>query len=397
MKRNPKKSMKNYYLMHKNNECGIISIDELTGSFKKYIDNGHGFSPFLNNATNQNMAKWWEMRSIPANRETIRKLINSLEVTTSEEYLAKNLALSVTDTYWIKPIDADLDYEDLNFFNLKRYNEGKIPYHNATSYSPNASLGGQMDKFWDLNHKKPILVKESYRSYGQQAINEVFATEIHGRLNVVPFVKYTCEDNNMGGVNCKCESFTSKDVELISAYEIVASQKVSNDTNMYNSFIDICAQNGIDKDEIQTFMDYQTMTDFLISNTDEHLMNFGVLRDANTMKLISPAPIYDSGNSMFYSETGSTPFSRVELLERKITSFYDTEEKMLKNVKNRHLIDMEVLPLPDEVKDFYIENGLREERADFISTNYANKYIMLNEFINGKTISLYNEKKKSSK
>lgn len=31
------------------------------------------------------------------------------------------------------------------------YNEGKIPYHNATSYDYNASLGGQMEKYWDLD------------------------------------------------------------------------------------------------------------------------------------------------------------------------------------------------------------------------------------------------------
>lgn len=35
------------------------------------------------------------------------------------------------------------------------------------------------------------------------------------------------------------------------------------------------------------------LTDFVISNTDEHLLNFGVLRDADTMKLIGPAPIFD--------------------------------------------------------------------------------------------------------
>ena len=59
-------------------------------------------------------------------------------------------------------------------------------------------------------------------------------------------------------------------------------------------------------------MDYQTLTDFVISNTDEHLVNFGVLRNADTMKLIGPAPIYDSGNSMFYNEDRLIPYSRVE-------------------------------------------------------------------------------------
>ena len=69
--------------------------------------------------------------------------------------------------------------------------DGKIPYHNETSYDPNASLGGQMEKYWDLSGEQPILVKESYRFWGQQSINEVFATFVHElQKTYVPFVKY---------------------------------------------------------------------------------------------------------------------------------------------------------------------------------------------------------------
>ena len=33
------------------------------------------------------------------------------------------------------------------------YSDGKVPYYNATSYDPNASLGGQLEKYWDLENK----------------------------------------------------------------------------------------------------------------------------------------------------------------------------------------------------------------------------------------------------
>ncbi|SFT62742.1 hypothetical protein SAMN02910301_2223 [Lachnospiraceae bacterium XBD2001] len=387
--------MTNYILMHKNNECGIISIDEEIGKLSKYVPIDEKYAPFLGNTTNENMRRWWEMRSIPASRETIKTLIHSLEVVNAEEYLAKNLALSVTDTYWIKPLDANLHYEDINFFCLKQYNEGKIPYHNVTSYDPNASLGGQMEKYWDLNHDVPVLVKEAYKYFGQQAINEVFATWIHECLNQgIPYVKYTALRNEAGGIDCRCNAFTSKDVEFISAYEVLSSQKVSTDTNMYQAFIDICDENGLDKLSVRDFLDYQTLTDFLISNTDEHMMNFGILRNANTMELIGPAPIFDSGNSMFYSDLKNVPFTRAELLERKITSFYSAEEKMLKNITNRSLT-IDALPTPSEVKEFYIKHDTPENRADLIATNYGTKYQMLKEFITGKTISLYDEKRRA--
>ena len=43
------------------------------------------------------------------------------------------------------------------------------------------------------------------------------------------------------------------------------------------------------------------MTDYLFSNVDRHLNNIGILRDPNSLKFIDFAPIFDSGNSMFYN------------------------------------------------------------------------------------------------
>ncbi len=389
--------MNDMILMHKNEPCGILSIDDITGKFSGYTDNGNKLSPYLGNTDLKKMKIWWESRAIPGSRETIKKLINSLEVITPEDYLAKNLALSITDTYWIKPVDAEINYTDINLFGLRKYNEEKIPYHNATSYDPNASLGGQMEKYWDLSADYPVLVKESYKAEGQQAVNELFASKIHSIQNSsIAFTNYSISPMFNGGIESRCKAFTSPDIEFISAYEIISSQKFSNNLSMYDAYINICSANGLDREQMQDFMDYQTLTDFVISNTDEHLANFGVLRDANTMKLLGPAPIFDSGNSMFFSDLKKTPFTRAELLERKITSFYKTEEKMLKQVKNKKIVKSDLLPSPDNVADFYKENGIREDRAELIAKNYANKCVMLQEFQHGKIISLYNEKQSAA-
>ena len=390
--------MATYYLMHKNNRCGIIEIDDISGSVTGYKDDGNGLSPYLGNAELDSIKRWWMNRAIPANRETIHSLINRFEVASREDYLAKNLALSVTDTYWICPIDSSLTYDDINFFKLREYNEGIIPYHNSSSYDPNASLGGQMDKYWDLNGNVPVLVKESYRYFGQQSINEVFASNVYAlQNNDIAFVRYDCEDTEDGGKRCRCRAFTSGDIELVSAYEITCSEKTSNNKSDYDSYIDLCVSNGIDKDLIREFMDYQTAMDFIISNTDEHLYNFGVLRDANSMKLLGPAPIFDSGNSMFYADLMKRPFTRTEMLEREVTSFYKKEEKLLKQIKNKMLVKMDLLPSPEETEDFYSKNGIPESRARIIAQNYMVKLQMFREFQQGKTISLYNEKNSTIK
>lgn len=381
-----------YSLMHKNDKCGTILFDENIGRITEYHDDRNGLSPYLGNCDIKKIQKWWEMRAVPASRATMQQVINNANCLNTEVYLAKNLGLSMTDTYWIKPSGIDLSFDNVKFANLAAYSHGKIPYHNATSYDPNASLGGQMEKYWDLMHKTPILVKESYKYYGQQSINEVFASIVHSRQpSNVEFVRYTAEMTEDRGVQCKCPAFTSENIELLSAYEMVESRKIQNSQALYDEYINICVENGIDYNQIQEFMDYQTMTDFLITNTDEHLLNFGVLRDPNTMKLIGPAPIFDSGNSMFYSDGRKTPYTRAGILDIPITSFYKREEKLLGKVKNKTAVDLNSIPSAGEVKELYANAGIPEEKADVISKNYDTKAKMLSEFQRGKTISLYKE------
>lgn len=382
-----------YILMHKNDKCGTILFDENIGRITEYHDDRNGLSPYLGNCDIKKIQKWWEMRAVPASRATMQQVINNANCLNTEVYLAKNLGLSMTDTYWIKPSGIDLSFDNVKFANLAAYSHGKIPYHNATSYDPNASLGGQMEKYWDLMHKTPILVKESYKYYGQQSINEVFASIIHDRQHSgVDFVKYTAEMTEDRGIQCKCPAFTSENIELLSAYEIVESRKIQNSQALYDEYINICVENDIDYEQIQEFMDYQTMTDFLITNTDEHLLNFGVLRDPNTMNLIGPAPIFDSGNSMFYSDGRKAPYTRAGILDIPITSFYKREEKLLGKVKNKNVVDLNSIPSAGEVKELYANAGIPEEKADIISKNYDTKAKMLSEFQRGKTISLYKEK-----
>lgn len=382
-----------YSLMHKNDKCGTILFDENIGRITEYHDDRNGLSPYLGNCDIKKIQKWWEMRAVPVSRATMQQVINNANCLNTEVYLAKNLGLSMTDTYWIKPSGIDLSFDNVKFANLAAYSHGKIPYHNATSYDPNASLGGQMEKYWDLMHKTPILVKESYKYYGQQSINEVFASIVHSRQpSNVEFVRYTAEMTEDRGVQCKCPAFTSENIELLSAYEMVESRKIQNSQALYDEYINICVENGIDYNQIQEFMDYQTMTDFLITNTDEHLLNFGVLRDPNTMKLIGPAPIFDSGNSMFYSDGRKTPYTRAGILDIPITSFYKREEKLLGKVKNKTAVDLNSIPSAGEVKELYANAGIPEEKANVISKNYDTKAKMLSEFQRGKTISLYKEK-----
>ena len=388
--------MSQYALMHKNDVCGSLIIDDETGTLKIYKDNGSGLSPFLGNADTRRMKHWWEGRAVPASRKMMQEVLKQAGCTNTKMYLAKNLALSMTDSYWIRPLDMDVKYEDVKLSSMNPFSDNKVPYHNATSYDSNAALGGQMEKYWDIETQFPTLVKESYKYFGQQAINEAFATYLHDlQETTIPYVPYLAGHTEDNGLYCRCDAFTNDSVELVSAYEVIEGSKLQNDKSLYDNYIRICAKFGIEAQEISDFMDYQTLTDFIISNTDEHLGNFGILRDSNTMQYLGPAPIYDSGNSMFFKES-STVHTRLSLLQQPITSFYDSEEKMVKNIKNRQLVNIDLLPTVEETIALYTSYGFPEERAITIANNYALKVDMTYEFENGATISMYHERQKES-
>ena len=387
-------AMSQYAFMHKNDVCGSLMIDDETGALKIYKDNGSGLSPFLGNADTKRMKHWWEGRAVPASRKMMQEVLKQAGCTNTKMYLAKNLALSMTDSYWIRPLDMDVKYEDVKLSNLNPFSDNKVPYHNATSYDANASLGGQMEKYWDIGTKPPVLIKESYKYFRQQAINESFATYLHDlQETIIPYVPYVTGYTEDNGLYCKCDAFTNDSVELVSAYEVIEGSKLKNDRSLYDNYIRICADLGIEEQEISDFMDYQTLTDFIISNTDEHLGNFGILRDSNTMQYLGPAPIYDSGNSMFFKES-SAVHTRLSLLQQPITSFYDSEEKMIKNIKNRQLVNIDLLPTMDETISLYTSYGFPEERALTIANNYALKIDMAYEFEKGAKISIYHEAKR---
>lgn len=86
------------------------------------------------------------------------------------------------------------------------------------------------------------------------------------------------------------------------------------------------------------FMDYQIMTDYLMTNTDRHMNNIAIMRNPDTLELLGFAPIYDSGNSMFYN----IPYEKlahVRFEDIKTHSFVEREAKLLQYVQDRSLVD----------------------------------------------------------
>lgn len=68
-------------------------------------------------------------RAVPQLRGNIRKVLDELEVENTQSLLLKNLGISLSDHYWIKPVDRDIEWESINSYENRIYeNQQKMPY-----------------------------------------------------------------------------------------------------------------------------------------------------------------------------------------------------------------------------------------------------------------------------
>ena len=80
--------------------------------------------------------------------------------------------------------------------------------------------------------------------------------------------------------------------------------------------------------------------DYIIANEDRHLNNFGLIRNAETLKWIGVAPIFDSGSSLGYDKLAPQIISK-----RKITCkpFKNSHEEQIKLVSSFDWINFDAL------------------------------------------------------
>ena len=189
-------------------------------------------------------------------------------------------------------------------------------------------------------------------------------------------------------IGCACPNFTNINTEFVPAIDIVRYLKVPNNMSLYEFYIAECKRQGI---YVRPYLEYQIMTDFIITNTDRHLNNFGIIRDSKTLKFLSYAPIFDSGNSMFYK--GYIPVGK-KLLDIDVTSFTKKEVKLMSYVTNKDLVNISLLPSDDEVYNLLkVDETVNEETNERIVRAYNMKIKFLEDFQNGAKIWSYTYRK----
>ena len=387
--------------MNKNTEILVAEYQPSLAVFTKITEvKNIAYAPLiLKKSYNQNdeekfiveLSKWFKGRGIPSWRDKLDILLARLNLSTPEELLDKAFGLSLSDQYWIKPIDSDIKYEDINFFDhdfdsaefleATFSNSSRSITSEDSLKTPNNTTDGMLKKSWIIENGKRYLLKGGYKNDIMQPFNEVLASRICERLGF-NHVTYTL-DIVKEKVVSKCECFINKDTELVTAYQIMYGIEKNQDSKDYEEYIKILEDNGIEN--VREKLENMYILDFLILNEDRHLNNFGIIRDVNNLKWLDIAPIFDNGQS----------FNIVDLDQDELMVnvdgrfFYNIDEfdNIITIVKDLSRIDTSKLDgIVEEFDELLHEyqniTGISDERIHKLCVLLNRQIMKLNKLIN---------------
>ena len=389
-----------FILKHKDLDVAMMKMDVRTGMIEYVLsvylpeELPAGCAP-----DGTGLGEWWKLRAIPDSRKGIRQVLSRLSEATSQSLMLSSYGLSLTDHYWIQPVGQELYWKDLNFYEndftdelgdiLTDSERDRSVPDGISKLSPSVSVNGDMKKKWIIRDGGRYLLKVNPNYHSQQAVNEVIAGKLHERLGWKNYVSYDMGTIYISGRGYPCSlspMFTSAETEFVSAYQIVADYKVPNDVSLYEALIRQAVSLGADEQEVRAFLEYMILTDFILTNTDRHLNNFGFLYDPQQHRLSGMAPLFDTGNSLFY-DYDVIPHGG-NLLDIPVNSFSKREADQLHYVKSDAGVKLEILAhFPEEAEALLKEyTDMTDERAAETARTIEEKIEYLNLFFQGKKI-----------
>ena len=273
--------------------------------------------------TGEGIIKWLERRVIPKNRTFVDEILKTLGLSHNDTKGIIDVCkgLSLNDSYWVVPDNFDGKFAQYNLYE-NRFSEmlalvaytGAGQSKQAFTTSPELTTSGMLPKAWRFVEDDGIYLYKGGTSgasnAGREPYMEYYASQIAEtmQLNTVHY-----ELENWKCITAsKCALFTDINTSFIPIGRIVKSGGIQKCLDYYD-------QLGKEfSEQIRSMLVF----DALIYNEDRHFGNFGVLRDNHSGKIISPAPIFDNGLSLFcyagrddlrdldaYAKTRSNPYN----------------------------------------------------------------------------------------
>lgn len=293
-----------------------------------WIDEGNrSLLPLDLTLTPEGLSRWLRRRTIPKNRAYVHNLLAKCGLNLNRPLSIINIykGLSLNDCYWVVQEDNDDVFEKVNLYDN--------PFSNVlaelafTGYgsslrsslfsSPEFTTNGMLRKCWRRIGGKVYLYKggtEGASNTGFEPYSEFYAAQIAAAMGVraIPYGL-----SRWKGVLCStCELFTSKEYSYIPVGHLVTKGGMDAVKAYYESL-------GA---EFMAALHEMLVFDAVICNVDRHFGNFGVMVDNRTNTVVSPAPLFDHGNSLFNfagMDVWTSDAALEEYIETLAPSVYD--------------------------------------------------------------------------
>lgn len=385
--------MSKFTLMNKNKKIFDFEYDDeehLITRFERNYKENEDYAPFGlikdDNIDKSGFNKWWKNRQIPASRNGLKEVLHKSDIYDKDNFDlldAKAYCLSLSDQYWVKRVDENILWEDINFFDNEfsedigkiLFDGGKTPL-NLNLNTPDMTSNGNYEKRWKIIDGDRYLIKAGGKMINQEPFNELIATKLYERiLNDDEYVKYNVIFDNDKAVSI-CKNFITKETELIPAWKINEYYEFTEDENKYEHYIR-CLNNLKIKDA-NVLVDKMIVCDFILANKDRHFNNFGAIRNVETLEFERIAPIFDNGCSLWFDENDM--YVGEFFLTKPFEEYEKTQLSLVKNVSWLDINKLDGFAL--EAREILESNKLlSKDRIDKITEQIKSRIEFVKELI----------------
>lgn len=284
------KTLVGEYARYELKHVKILKEDLLPKGYPKTIDS-------------KKLKEWLKRRRIPKNRKNMEELLAhnfkdfKFDSTNFLNYIDISFGLSLNDSYWIVPEnDKKYKWKDYNLYqnkfskilSLVAFGEKGLSEQEEMRTSPEYTTDGMLAKCWTIINNDICLLKKSSEHYQAEAYTEYYMAQIaevmgfyHTKYDIIKFHE---------NIVSSCKLFTSENVGFVPmSYCLEKNDIYKEGGRLLEAVTKIMGKTAVE--DIMLF-------DSIIYNTDRHLGNYGMLINNDTGKYISPAPIFDNGNSI---------------------------------------------------------------------------------------------------
>lgn len=276
--------LKKYFLLNKDKLIAAFHVDPILDEIT--IDNVYTELPFWIG----NLRVFITNRRAPKNRENIQQLLKESGCDTIQGYLDITHALSLVDTFWVKPQDSELTWEEVSLY-THPFNEaiaeaaldGEPQGRHLADTSPEYGTDGSFAKCWIRENDIIKLLKRGSsgaRNAGLEPYSEFYAGQLIQAFTD-DFVSYDLRTRN-NRICSVCDSFTSE------KYGFLPYAAVDTTSTSTPNVLTRMKEFGLEEETRLMFV-----VDAIILNEDRHKNNFGFIVDNDKQEIVKMAPMFD--------------------------------------------------------------------------------------------------------